>query len=207
MFLMVTVTVTRWSTVASSYTPPQISHALPVGTAGGDLSGSYPNPALVAIVTPATLGDSTHVAQIQVDPKGRIVAGAAVLINALKSGDAAGGDLAGAYPNPSLAVVGLAIGPIGDATHVPVVTIDTKGRVTGLTSAVIVADGLYGTHIARPARAGQLVDNSGGVSGGNTVAVVDTVPHAADAVATLTARLNSLEAKVSAAGGGFGGTA
>jgi len=50
---------------------------------------------------------------------------------------AAAGDLAGSYPNPTLAAIGSATGPIGDSTHVPVVTIDTKGRVTALTSAQI----------------------------------------------------------------------
>ncbi len=51
---------------------------------------------------------------------------------------AAGGDLAGTYPNPALAAIGAATGPIGSATAVPVVTIDTKGRTTALTSAAIV---------------------------------------------------------------------
>lgn len=51
----------------------------------------------------------------------------------------AGGDLAGTYPDPELATIGSATGPIGDSTHVPVVTIDAKGRVTALTSAAIAA--------------------------------------------------------------------
>ncbi len=54
---------------------------------------------------------------------------------------AAGGDLAGTYPDPTLAVIGSATGPIGDTTHTPVVTIDTKGRVTALTSAAISGGG------------------------------------------------------------------
>lgn len=49
----------------------------------------------------------------------------------------AGGDLAGTFPNPTLAVIGSATGPIGDATHVAAVTIDAKGRVTALTSVAI----------------------------------------------------------------------
>ncbi|RME98820.1 MAG: hypothetical protein D6768_16435 [Chloroflexi bacterium] len=69
------------------------------GPAGGDLNGSYPNPAVVKI-------------------QGNAVSGAAPLdkqalrwnngssqwepANVLNSGDAAGGDLSGSYPNPSV---------------------------------------------------------------------------------------------------------
>jgi hypothetical protein len=64
-----------------------------------------------------------------------------------------------------------------------------------------------GTPRAQPSRAGQLTDSSGGTSGGNTVGVVTDIPTAANAVATLTARLNLLEGKISAAGTGIGVTA
>lgn len=62
--------------------------------------------------------------------------------SSLPPSGAAAGDLAGTYPNPTLKVIGAATGPIGDATHTPVVTIDAKGRVTALTSAVISGSGL-----------------------------------------------------------------
>ena len=55
----------------------------------------------------------------------------------ISSGAAASGDLTGTYPGPTLAAIVAAAGPIGDTTHVPVVTIDAKGRVTALTSAAI----------------------------------------------------------------------
>jgi hypothetical protein len=58
--------------------------------------------------------------------------------SAIHSGDAAGGDLTGTYPSPTLATAGGgAAGPLGSATVSPIVTVDTKGRVTALTSATI----------------------------------------------------------------------
>ncbi len=50
----------------------------------------------------------------------------------------AGGDLTGTYPNPNLAAIGSVTGPLpSTAARVPVVTIDTKGRVTALTDEAI----------------------------------------------------------------------
>jgi hypothetical protein len=48
----------------------------------------------------------------------------------------AGGDLTGTYPNPSLAATGTA-GTYGSGSLVPVITTDSKGRVTSITTSAV----------------------------------------------------------------------
>ena len=48
-----------------------------------------------------------------------------------------GGDLTGTLPNPSLASVITAGGPIGDAVTIPIITYDAKGRLTAVSSAAV----------------------------------------------------------------------
>ena len=93
----------------------------PTGAAGGDLGGTYPDPTVVA----THLGSPLPLAQ-----------GGTANTTGQPSGSASG-DLTGTYPGPTLAAIGSAVGPIGAATTVPVVTIDAKGRVTALTSTAI----------------------------------------------------------------------
>lgn len=57
--------------------------------------------------------------------------------NGLSASGAAGGDLTGSYPNPTLAAIISAGGPTGSSTVVPVITWDAKGRITAVTTATI----------------------------------------------------------------------
>lgn len=69
-------------------------------------------------------------------------------VGALGATAAAGGDLTGAFPNPTLAAITTAQSNIGSSTVVPVLSVDDKGRVTSLTTAQISGGGGGGFTVA-----------------------------------------------------------
>lgn len=165
------------------HAPITFSGGPPTGPAGGDLGGLYPDPGVTGLMMdplPASVADGFLKRTGADDGWEEVGYGSASntvcegddarLSNARTPTGSAGGDLTGTYPNPTLAAVGTA-GTYGSSSQVPVITTDSKGRVTGVVNTPI-----YSTlsSAAYPRLGKTLVVDS--VNGNDSTGAVDGLP-------------------------------
>ena len=162
-----------WGAVSLS---SDVTGTLPVGSLpalGGDISTSVGgNVTTLATVNTNTgmWGDSTHVAQFVVNGKGLVTAASNVLIpNTITiNGDGNASVSTGGTGALTLATVNANVGTYGSTTQVPVVTVNGKGLVTGISTATITgAISVTGGDLTMSGSTGSAITNA-------TLATVNT---------------------------------
>ncbi len=110
--------------------------------------GTSPTLSLSTTGTAGTYGSATTVPQITLDNFGRVTNTNTVTISGVTPGGAAGGDLTGTYPAPVLIPSGVTAGAYGGPSSIPTFTVDSKGRITNVTTTAVTTSGTLSGGVA-----------------------------------------------------------
>lgn len=109
---------------------PVAGGATPIGPAGGDLSGSYPNPTVDGLQGVPVSSSAPLVNQALVFDGSEW---SPSTLSTTPTGPA-GGDLTGTYPNPTLVSTAVTPGSYPSTGQISTFTVDSKGRITNASS-------------------------------------------------------------------------